>query len=130
MHELALSRAIIDAAVRHGKGRPVTVVRVRVGTLRQVVPGSLRFNFEIAARDTACEGARLEQHPVRASLRCRGCGTEWDPAPPPAPDARDLTPPPRFRCPTCGKGDAEVAAGDELVVESIDVEESACTAPG
>ena len=34
-----------------------------------------------------------------------------------------------FRCPGCGGADVEVAAGDELEVESIEVEEEpACTA--
>jgi hydrogenase nickel incorporation protein HypA/HybF len=60
MHELALSRAIVDAAVRHAEGRPVEVVHVRLGSLRQAVPRSLAFYFEIVARDTDCEGAVLE----------------------------------------------------------------------
>jgi hydrogenase nickel incorporation protein HypA/HybF len=60
MHELALSRAIVDAAVRHAEGRPVEVVHVRLGSLRQAVPRSLAFYFEIVARDTDCEGAALE----------------------------------------------------------------------
>lgn len=63
MHELALSKAIVDAAVRHAENRPVSVVRVRVGTLRQAIPDSIRFHFEIVARGTLCEG--------RASSRSR-----------------------------------------------------------
>ena len=35
---------------------------------------------------------------------------------------------PVFRCPSCGGADVAVAAGDELEVESIEVEEPACTA--
>lgn len=60
MHELALSRAIVEAAVRHAEGRPVERVHVRLGSLRQAVPRSLAFYFEIVARDTDCEGAVLE----------------------------------------------------------------------
>lgn len=60
MHELALSRAIVDAALRHAEGRPVEVVHVRLGDMRQAVPRSLAFYFEIVARDTDCEGAELE----------------------------------------------------------------------
>lgn len=60
MHELALTRAIVDAALRHAEGRPVERVHVRLGSLRQAVPGSLEFYFEILARDTDCEGAELE----------------------------------------------------------------------
>jgi hydrogenase nickel incorporation protein HypA/HybF len=60
MHELALSRAIVDAALRHAEGRPVEVVHVRLGDLRQAVPRSLAFCFEIVARGTDCESAELE----------------------------------------------------------------------
>ena len=130
MHELALSKAIVDAAARHAERRRVTVVRVRVGTLRQAIPESIGFHFGIVARGTVCEGARLEQQRVAAILRCARCGSEWDPAPLPAEDAQHLIAVPRFRCPSCGDGNAEVVAGDELVVESIDVEEDACIAPG
>jgi|GEM_PF-1056161 len=60
MHELALSRAIVDAALRHAEGRPVEVVHVKLGEMRQAVPRSLAFYFEIVARGTDCEGAELE----------------------------------------------------------------------
>jgi hydrogenase nickel incorporation protein HypA/HybF len=89
-------------------------VTVRIGHLRQVVPDSLAFYFDLVTRDTVCEGARLEQVLVPALLRCGDCGREWNPG-----DAL-------FRC-TCG-GVGEVVAGDELEVESIEVEEAACTA--
>ena len=77
MHELALARAILDAAVAHADGRRVTRVDVSVGALRQVVPDSLAFHFEILARGTPCEGAHLYQRMTRARLRC-ACGHEWE----------------------------------------------------
>ena len=52
---------------------------VRIGHLRQVVPDSLAFYFELVTRETVCEGARLEQELVPARLRCAGCAREWDP---------------------------------------------------
>ena len=115
MHELSVSSAIVDTAVRHAAGRRVTVVSLRIGHLRQVVPDSLAFYFQLVSRETLCEGARLEQEIVAARLRCDGCAREWDPE-----DAW-------FRCTGCG-GPGEVIAGNELEVESIEVEEAACTA--
>ena len=116
MHELSIARAVIDVAVRHAGGHPVTQVRLRVGQLRQVVPDTLAFYFNIAAEGTPCEGARLEQELVRVRLRCRTCAHEW------------AIHEPSFRCPGCGGADAELLAGEELDVESIEVEETACTA--
>lgn len=127
MHELALSRAIVDAALRHADGHRVSAVHVRVGSMRQVVPESLSFYFELAARETACEDARLELEPVSALLRCVDCGHEWDPAPPPlvahGPLPDEGPPLPLFACGDCG-GPGEVLAGGELEVEWIEVDDS------
>ena len=115
MHELSVASAVLDTVLKHAAGRRVTVVSLRIGHLRQVVPDSLAFYFELVSRESLCEGARLEQEYVPAVLRCEGCEREWDPE-----DAW-------FRCSGCG-GAGEVIAGNELEVESIEVEEAACTA--
>ena len=84
MHELSISSAIVDTALRHAGGRRVTLVELRVGALRQVVPESLGFYFEIVGRDTALRGRRASsQEIVPAWMRCGVCGCEWDPAPEP-----------------------------------------------
>jgi hydrogenase nickel incorporation protein HypA/HybF len=147
MHELSISSAIVDTALRHADGRRVTQVDVRVGALRQVVPESLDFYFEIVSRDTACAGAALELELVGAWMRCEVCDHEWDPAPEPelgASTAAHLGDAseagheqsawvlPQFRCPACEGAGAEVVRGAELEVESIEVEtveEEQCTAP-
>jgi hydrogenase nickel incorporation protein HypA/HybF len=133
VHELSISTAIVNTAERHAGGRNVTVVDVRVGSMRQVVPDSLRFYFEIVARDTVCAGARLELERIAALLRCADCGREWDPAPPPLATHEPLAGPglppvPSFRCPDC-RTVGEVLAGDELEVESIEVEGSPAATP-
>ena len=50
----------------------MTGVHLRVGQLRQVVPASLAFYFALVARDTVCEGARLEQEIVPGAAALRG----------------------------------------------------------
>ena len=117
MHELALSSAIVATVDKHAGGRRVTLVTLRVGRLRQVVPETLKFYFEFVARGSVCEGARLEHELVEARLHCNPCGTEW---------SIDV---PAFRCPSCGEGDVAVVGGNELQVESIEVEEAECIAP-
>jgi hydrogenase nickel incorporation protein HypA/HybF len=117
VHELSLSSAIVNTVAKHAQGRRVTVVSLRVGRLRQVIPDTLEFYFEFVARGSVCEWARLEQDVVPARLRCRACGHEWE---------IEI---PAFRCPGCAGSDVEVASGDEFEVESIEVEEAACIAP-
>ena len=116
MHELSLSSAVVATTVKHADGRRVSTINLRIGQLRQVIPETLRFYFGFVARDTACEGARLELELIEARLRCRPCGTEW---------TIEI---PAFRCPTCGGSEVEIASGDEFEVESIEVEEAACIA--
>jgi|SRR5581483_3458833 len=118
MHELSIATAVVETALRHAEGRRVSAVTVRTGALRQVVPDSLRFYFEIVARDSACEGARLDIEEVPARLLCAACDLEWQPSFP------------SFRCERCGSGGVEVVAGQELEVEYIEVEEREplCTA--
>jgi hydrogenase nickel incorporation protein HypA/HybF len=111
VHELSLSSAIVNTVEKHAAGRRVTVVELRVGALRQVVPETLEFYFEFVARGTACEGARLEQEVIDAQLHCRGCDHEW------------VIEIPAFRCPNCSSSDVEIATGNEFEVEAIEVEE-------
>ncbi len=117
MHELSLSGAVLNTVVKHAGGRRVSLVSLRVGRLRQVVPDTLEFYFGFVARGTLCEGARLEQEIVEACLRCEACRREWE---------IEI---PAFRCPTCGGAEVTVAGGNEFEVESIEVEEAACIAP-
>jgi hydrogenase nickel incorporation protein HypA/HybF len=111
MHELALATAIRDTVLRHAEGRRVSTVRMRVGTMRQVVPESLDFYFGVVATGTLCDGSRLELDVTPAVLRCEACGESWRPEVP------------SFRCPSCGGAKVQVVSGGQLEVESIDVEE-------
>ena len=112
MHELSLSSAILETAVRHADGRKVNCVEVTMGALRQVVKSSLEFYFEIVSRDTVCEGARLECNEIEARVKCKSCDVPaW------------TLEQPIFRCPSCGGSDVEVLSGTEFLVESIDVED-------
>jgi hydrogenase nickel incorporation protein HypA/HybF len=114
VHELSLSGAVLNTAVKHAGGRRVSLVTLRIGRLRQVVPDTLAFYFEFVARGTVCEGARLEQEVIEAALRCSACERSIEI--------------PAFRCPTCGGAEVTVSTGNEFEVESIEVEEAACIA--
>jgi hydrogenase nickel incorporation protein HypA/HybF len=113
MHELSIAEAIVAIADRHAAGRRVSRVEVSVGHLRQVVPAALSFAFELVAQGTAIEGAELVLTEVPATGRCWTCGAE---------SRIDGFP---LACRSCGGHDLEVIAGEELLVESLDLEEEA-----
>jgi hydrogenase nickel incorporation protein HypA/HybF len=108
VHEFSIAAGVVDVALAHCDGRRVTVVNMRVGALRQVVPAMLATAFDLATRETDCEGAELQLELIPARLTCPTCTREW------------TTDEPNFRCDECG-GPAAVLAGSELEVESIEV---------
>ncbi len=119
MHEMSLASAIVNTVVKHAGERKVTLITLKTGGMRQVVVDSLEFYLGFVARDTCCEGAKLEVILVKTRFKCRPCGEEWEP---------DL---PHFRCPNCESADVAIIAGEEFEVDSIEIdeEEAACTAP-
>ena len=112
MHELSIAESVVSIASRQADGRRVTKVRMKVGHLRQVVPSALAFGFELLAEGTPVEGAELEMERVPAEGTCRVCGAE---------SRLDSFP---LQCPGCGGFDLEVLKGEELLVESLELEEA------
>ena len=111
MHELSIAEYVVRIACDHAGPRDVAVVGLRVGHLRQVVPSALRFAFELVAQGTPVEGARLEIEDVPATGRCRGCGAAT------MPTAFPLS------CAACGSFDVELTGGEELLVDSLEIED-------
>ena len=111
MHELAIAESIVRIAAAHAAGRRVSRVDLRVGHLRQVVPSALAFSFELVAAGTAVEGAELGLEEIPAGGRCRMCGEEG------ALSAFPLS------CLACRSLDVEVTRGEELLVDSLELEE-------
>ena len=118
MHELSIAEAVVAIAERHARGRKVYRVELKVGHLRQVVPSALEFAFELLTDGTALEGAELVIEDVPGRGRCRRCGTETA-----------LTAFP-LQCEGCDGFDLELVAGEELLVDALDLEEMEMTTEG
>lgn len=110
MHELSLCQAIAGAVKGHAKGRHVDVVRVRIGTLRQVVPESLSFCWTLLREAEGMPDAELVLECVTAEVRCRACGC-----------CSAITSSWSLWCPKCESPDVEVLRGNEFLVTSLDV---------
>lgn len=111
MHELSIAEAIADVATRHAAGRRVVTVEVKVGHLRQVVPSVLEFAFGLVTQGTALDGAELQITQVPAAGRCRDCGVE---------SVMEDFP---LCCARCGGLSVDVFAGEELLVDALELEE-------
>ena len=117
MHEMGIAMQIIEiaqASIPKEEGDiAIARVNLKVGKLAAVVADSLRFCFEIAAKETPLEGAELyiEEVPVRA--RCKECDTEW------------TIEGPAFSCEKCASGQIEILSGRELNIESLEIADEA-----
>lgn len=110
MHEMAIAGSVLESVLRHAEGRRVTRVQLKVGHLRQVVPSSLEFGWQLVTRGTPADGAVLGIEHVEARGACRACGVE---------SRQERFP---FRCDDCGGFDVEVVGGDELLIDWLEVE--------
>jgi hydrogenase nickel incorporation protein HypA/HybF len=109
VHELALAQAVAAQVDARAGDRPVRRVEVRIGYLRQVVPDSLLFAWEMLTAGTTLAGSELVIEHVPAVVRCRACGADttldW----------------PILACAACEGLDVELRTGDELELAWFDV---------
>ena len=114
MHELSIASSLLEKVLeereRHGGGR-ITEINLRVGKLSHIMPEPLEFAFQILAKDTAAEKARINIERVPVALKCRTCGWEGD--------AAESS----FDCARCKSSDVEIAAGMELVLASFTLDQ-------
>jgi hydrogenase nickel incorporation protein HypA/HybF len=112
MHELSLCGAIYDIADRAAGGREVSVIHLQVGRLRQVIPDTLTYCWEMVSEDTALAGSRLDVDYRPVTLTCRDCA-----------EVTTLSTDLLLLCGACGAGDVTVTSGEELLVTSLDLVE-------
>jgi hydrogenase nickel incorporation protein HypA/HybF len=113
VHEASIAQSILDIVAAHARdagGGRVTRVTVKVGALAAVVPECLKFAFDALARGSCAEGAALEVEETEGRGACRACGEEFA--------AREFLP----VCVRCGSPDVAVAGGEDLTVDSMEIE--------
>ena len=112
MHELSLCRSI-DTIVRRAAGeRKVAAVELDIGELRQVVPSTLRYCWQIVSRGTQLAGSELVVRRIPGVIECADCGARTT-----------LDTLPILRCASCGGTAVEIVAGEEFMVTSLQLED-------
>jgi len=115
MHEMGIATEIVRIAIESipadMTAPRVVRINLKVGQLAAVVPDSLRFCFDIAAKESPVDGAELNIKEVAVSARCRSCQHRWQVAEP------------VFICPECNGDTIEMLSGRELDIESIELAE-------
>ncbi len=120
MHELSIVEALIGQVEREvqrsGHDGSVRRLDLTVGRLAGVCCDSIRFAFELLVPGTPLEAAELRITQTAATMRCRACGViiEID----------DEFAALRADCPGCGSTDVQIEGGRELLLQSIEIEDT------
>lgn len=113
MHEMAITQSMLDLvleeAAKAGASKVVTI-NVALGEMSGVVGQCVRFNFDFMSKGTPAEGAVLSFRNVPKQARCLSCAHVFTP--------QDIF----WACPQCQSMELEIIAGNELHLESIEVE--------
>jgi len=113
MHELAITQSILDISLRHAQkvdAKRIVTINLVVGKFSSVVDDSVQFYWDMIADGTIAQGATLHFERIPAEMKCLDCGHAFEP--------NDET----FACPKCLSPKVRITKGEELRVESIDVE--------
>lgn len=112
MHELAITQSILEIALRHAPepDQRITAINLVVGQLSSMIDDCVQFYWDIISENTLAHGATLHFRRIPAEFTCRDCGQRY-------PMQGD-----DFTCPACGSAAVRVTAGEEFLVESIEVE--------
>ncbi|MBW6510283.1 MAG: hydrogenase maturation nickel metallochaperone HypA [Desulfuromonadales bacterium] len=112
MHEFSIVSSLLDlveADVRKHHARSATRVVVRIGDMSGVVAELLAEAFHVCKRGTLAEQAELVVEKQEVLISCH-CGYKG-----PIKDRR-------FICPVCGVADIEVTAGEEMILQQLEME--------
>lgn len=113
MHELPVTQSILQIALQHAQkahAKRIVDLNIVMGELSSMVDDSIQFYWDIIAKDTIAEGAALHFRRVPAQLECLACAAQYHPS------SEELA------CPRCGSLRVKILAGEEFLLESIDVE--------
>jgi hydrogenase nickel incorporation protein HypA/HybF len=111
VHEYSIVQSLLDRVEREAAARGATVVHrlwLKIGELSGVETPLLRSAYETFTDRSICANAELEIVPVAVQWGCPSCDTEVPPGG-------------ALRCGVCD-GPARLIAGDEIVLERIEME--------
>jgi hydrogenase nickel incorporation protein HypA/HybF len=113
MHELPITRSLLELALRHAEsagGGRVSALYLEVGRLSGVIDRFVQFYWDIVSEGTPAAGARLHFESIAIEMACADCDTRFEP------DGDTYT------CPSCASTEVQVVRGDEFNLVAIDLD--------
>jgi len=110
MHELSLTQTILDMVLKHAEERQIKHVNLLIGEFSDEREDAIRFYWDDLVKDTPIQNAELCFRQVDAEMQCLVCETIFHPE-------EETT-----VCPKCRSYRLKLLSGDDVRLESIDVE--------
>ena len=110
MHELSLTRNILDHALKNAGEKRILRVNLLIGPFSDEREESIQFYWNDLAKDTLAQSAELHFQHVEAEMKCLDCGTTFHYG-----EETSL-------CPHCFSHRLKLLSGDDVRLDSIDVE--------
>lgn len=101
---------VINEQIKEHNVTRVVQVRIVVGALTGVEDMTMKLCFEMYVQRTPLQGAELVIKRVPVKVQCRVCGNAYE------------TGIPFSACTVCGNKKMQILSGDELYIESLEVE--------
>jgi hydrogenase nickel incorporation protein HypA/HybF len=115
VHEMSIVQALLDQVQTEVEqsGQPGRVVSLHlvIGRLSGVHVDSIRFGFELLSPSSIADGATLCIEQPKSCCHCGACGAQSE--------IDEMV----VCCPACGDADITIRGGQELLLQSIDLED-------
>ncbi len=114
MHEFHIADGVVKHALQEAekhKAKRISLIKVRLGGKTHITPEAMTTCIQASAKDTIAEGATIEIDVFSDVYRCGDCAQVF-----PA-DAE------HSQCPNCGSTNVELFSGEEVYLESLELED-------
>ena len=116
MHEMTYIVPICNTAIdqaKKNKAKSITALHIEIGEMTAVIPSIFRSYFGEASKNTILENAELKLKMIPVKANCLKCSHTFKPE-----KKND------YRCPNCGSNQSKIIEGREVILKSIEIEES------
>lgn len=113
MHEFSVTQNILKVALKHAeqaKAERILHINLNLGQFSDEREESIQFYWEELSVGTPAQGAALHFKRIPAEMKCQDCGHSFFPVD----EASE--------CPACLSHRIRLISGDDVKLESIDVE--------
>lgn len=113
MHELAVTESLLKIAVSEAeshKAQRILSIKIKLGEYSDIVPELIQEFFDVIAKNSIAEGARLVVERIPVTVECLSCA------------AVSRLERMSFSCPQCKSTHIKMLTGREFFIDSLEAE--------